>query len=67
VFVFGSSAICAVKRNPFARTACEYGPIGFGAWSVTIMSFMAWDLLVDGAKNSTRYQHGCILICLLAS
>src|SRR5215469_12755734 len=68
VFVFGSSAICAEKRNPFARTACEYGPIGFGALSVTIMSFMAWSSSWMERKNSTRYQHGGIFIssvCLL--
>src|SRR6516164_6747593 len=67
-FVFGSSAIWALKRNPFARTACEYGPIGFGAWSVTIMSFMAWSSSWMERKNTTRYQHYCTLIscvCLL--
>ena len=48
-----------VKRNPFARTACEYGPIGFGALSVTMMSFMAESSWIE-RKNSTRYQHSGI-------
>src|SRR5580704_5984819 len=38
--VAGSNAICpAVKINPPAFTACEYGPIALGALSVEIISF----------------------------
>jgi len=27
-----------VNKNPFARTACAYGPMAFGAWSVWSVS-----------------------------
>ena len=37
------------------------GPIGFGAWSVTIISFVAWSPSWMERQNSTRHQHGCKL------
>src|SRR5205807_6628780 len=39
--VFGSSATCPeTYKNPFARMACEYGPMGFGPRSVRITSLI---------------------------
>ena len=38
--VDGSRAICPeTNRRPFARMACEYGPMAFGPRSVAITSF----------------------------
>src|SRR5271156_968500 len=57
----GSSAIWPeTNRNPLARTACEYGPMGFGPRSVNTRSLMVGLLW---KTNSCRLRaQGAILV-----
>jgi len=46
--VAGSSGICPEKYTVLpARTACEYGPMAAGAWSVWMICLVIRDSCVD--------------------
>src|SRR5712691_8824755 len=58
--VLGSSATCPERyKNPLARMACEYGPMGFGPRSVRTVSFIVWSPLKYRRYSRLRLRTVC--------